>query len=411
MRPLTACVSVAFVAALDVVVVRPATSACARPAVYTAAQATAGQAAYQANCASCHQPTLVGQNEAPPLAGTNFMTTWRQRTTKDLIEYMAASMPPGKPSLAEADYVNITAFILQFNGAPAGTQALTAATATPIGTIATGQRPAHDDGDRATRWAAGDGDGAPARPAGAAPSRGHSLVGDIKNYVPVTDAMLKNPPPGDWLMARRNYQAWSYSPLDEITRGNVKELKLAWSWSMNDAGSNQSMPLVHNGIMYLGNTGNMMQAFDAATGDLLWENQVGPNTIRGFGAVRNIAIYRDKVFMATNDGRLVAFDARTGKVAWDTPVADPRGRLHQFERPDRRARQGDPGPARLRSLPARTSAATSAPTTPRPASSCGSSTPSRGPARPAAIPGARCPTWRARAATPGSPAATIPISI
>ena len=99
--------------------------------------------------------------------------------------------------------------------------------------------------------------------------------------------MLKNPPPGDWLMARRNYQAWSYSPLDEITRSNVKELKLAWSWSMNEAGANQPMPLVHNGVMYLGNTGHMMQALDAATGDLIWEHQVGPNSIRGFGAVRN----------------------------------------------------------------------------------------------------------------------------
>ena len=120
-------------------------------------------------------------------------------------------------------------------------------------------------------------------PAGGPPSRGHSLVGDIKNYVPVTDAMLKNPPPGDWLMARRNYQAWSYSPLDEITRGNVKELKLAWSWSMNDAGSNQAMPLIHNGIMYLGNTGNMMQALDAATGSSLG-NQSAQN-IAASGAV------------------------------------------------------------------------------------------------------------------------------
>ncbi len=146
----------------------------------------------------------------------------------------------------------------------------------------------------------------------------------MRNYVPVTDAMLKNPPPGDWLMARRNYQAWSYSPLDEITRANVKDLKLAWSWSMNEIGANQPMPLVHNGVMYLGNTGNMMQALDAATGELIWEHQVGPNSIRGFGAVRNIAIYGDKVFMATNDGRLVAFDARNGKVVWDVHVADPR---------------------------------------------------------------------------------------
>ena len=125
------------------------------------------------------------------------MTTWGKRTTKDLIDYMSATMPPGKPSLAEADYVNISAFILQYNGATAGTQALAATTAAPIASIATGQRAAVP-----ARTAAGDGDGGPPRPTGPAPSRGHSLVGDIKNFVPVTDAMLKNPPPGDWLMAR-----------------------------------------------------------------------------------------------------------------------------------------------------------------------------------------------------------------
>ena len=124
------------------------------------------------------------------------MTTWGKRTTRDLIEYMSATMPPGRPSLAEADYVNIAAFILRFNGAAAGTQALAAATATPIGTIATGQRAARPP--RGPRPAAGgDGDGAPARPAGcAAPSRGHSVTGEVKNYVPVTDAMLRNPPRG-----------------------------------------------------------------------------------------------------------------------------------------------------------------------------------------------------------------------
>ena len=120
----------------------------------------------------------------------------------------------------------------------------------------------------------------------------------MQNYVPVTDEMLRNPPAGDWLMARRNYQAWSHSPLTEITRANVKDLRLAWSWSMNEGGANQPTPLVHNGIMYLANTINMVQALDAATGDLIWENQVGPNQAIGFGSMRNIAIYQDKIFLA-----------------------------------------------------------------------------------------------------------------
>ena len=107
------------------------------PAVFTAAQAQAGQAAYQTNCASCHLADLAGQNEAPQLAGTNFRNTWRTRTTKDLIELMAGTMPPGRPSLADSDYVNIAAYILRANGAPAGTTALAATATTAIGTVAT----------------------------------------------------------------------------------------------------------------------------------------------------------------------------------------------------------------------------------------------------------------------------------
>jgi len=316
MRALTFAVFLAGVAVLTLSGQTPT----AAP-IITAAQAAAGQASYKQNCASCHLPDLAGQNEAPQLAGGNFMNTWRGRTTRDLIEYMQATMPPGQPSLAEADYVNIAAFILRSNGAAMGQQTLLATTAVPIGSVATGQRAAVTPPPAA-------GQGAPVgegpRPAAAGASRGHSVQGEVKNYVPVTDAMLRNPPPGDWLMARRNYQAWSYSPLDEITRGNVRELRLAWSWAMNEAGSNQPMPLVHNGVMYLGNTGHIMQALDAATGDLIWENQVGPNSIRGFGAVRNTAIYGNHVFMATNDSRLVAFDARNGKVVWDVAINDPK---------------------------------------------------------------------------------------
>ncbi len=287
------------------------------PSEYTAAQATAGQGSYQANCASCHQPTLVGQNEAPPLAGPNFMTTWRGRTTKDLLEYMQATMPPGRPSLAPEEYVNITAFILEFNGATPGAQPLVASAATPIGTIATGQRAAARPTPTGPQ-----GGGQGARPQAPPPPRGLTVTGEVKNYVPVTDAMLRNPDPGDWLMARRNYQAWSYSPLAEITRNNVKDLKLAWTWAMNEAGANQPMPLVHNGIMYLVNTLNTLQALDAATGDLIWENQVGPNAVIGFGSMRNLAIYGDKIYLATTDARLVALDARNGKVVWDVAVAD-----------------------------------------------------------------------------------------
>ena len=89
-------------------------------AIYTAAQATAGRAVYQASCASCHLPDLAGRNEAPQLAGNNFMNTWRTRTTRDLFEFIQSTMPPTGENLSVEQYLGVTAFILQANGAAAG---------------------------------------------------------------------------------------------------------------------------------------------------------------------------------------------------------------------------------------------------------------------------------------------------
>jgi alcohol dehydrogenase (cytochrome c) len=91
-----------------------------------------------------------------------------------------------------------------------------------------------------------------------------------RSFTPVTDAMLHNPSPNDWLHWRRTLDGWGYSPLNQITRDNVGQLQLAWSWAMRP-GSNQATPLVYNGVMYLVNPGSSVQALDAATGDLIWE--------------------------------------------------------------------------------------------------------------------------------------------
>src|SRR5262245_34154290 len=96
--------------------------------VFTAAQAAAGRATYQANCASCHLPDLGGRNEAPPLAGANFMSTWGRRSTRDLFDYMSATMPPGGAALTADDFASIVAFVLQSNGATPGAQAFATAT-------------------------------------------------------------------------------------------------------------------------------------------------------------------------------------------------------------------------------------------------------------------------------------------
>jgi alcohol dehydrogenase (cytochrome c) len=113
--------------------------------------------------------------------------------------------------------------------------------------------------------------GAGTRPAqGDVPaSRGVTVPGEVKNYVPVTPEMLRNPPPGDWLIFRRNYQGHSNSPLTQITPANVKNLQLQWVWAMNDSGSNQTTPIVHNGVIYLATPSNIVQALDARTGTLI----------------------------------------------------------------------------------------------------------------------------------------------
>jgi PQQ-dependent dehydrogenase (methanol/ethanol family) len=297
------------------------------PPVYTTEQAAAGRTAYQANCASCHMPDLAGRNEAPPLAGGSFLNTWRARTTRELLDYMSGTMPPGGASLSDEQYLAITSYILQSNGAAPGARPLLPATAATIGAIVSGQR--------AQSTAAPSATSAPsqAQAAGPAPPgnrggttlngpTGLTVAGEVKNYVPITDDMLRNQDPADWLMARRNYQGWSYSPLTQVTRDNVRDLQLAWVWTMNDGGANEPTPVVHNGIMYLMNTANIVQALDAKTGELIWEHRVPPYALIGAATMRNIALYQDKVFIATTDAHLVALDARTGKEVWTTAIAD-----------------------------------------------------------------------------------------
>ena len=150
---------------------------------------------------------------------------------------------------------------------------------------------------------------------------------EVRNFRPVTEDMLRNPAPSEWPNWRRTDNSWGYSPLADINTSTVKGLTLAWSWAMTD-GANEATPLVSNGVMYLPNPRDVVQALDAATGELIWEyrprrpaNAAQPQG-EGGGAQRNIAIFGDKVFSATSDAHIVALDAKTGKVAWDVTVAD-----------------------------------------------------------------------------------------
>ena len=150
------------------------------------------------------------------------------------------------------------------------------------------------------------------------------IAGQERDVAPVTDAMLQDPDPADWLNWRRTLDGWGYSPLDRINRENVHRLQLVWGWQMN-TGANQPTPLVHDGVMYLANPANVVQALDAVTGDRLWEYRRDlDDMVESVLAPRSrsIAIYGDKVYLNAADAHIVALDRRTGEVAWDREVAD-----------------------------------------------------------------------------------------
>jgi alcohol dehydrogenase (cytochrome c) len=288
---------------------------------YTSAQSDSGRLIYASNCAGCHQPDMSGRNEAPPLAGGNFMRAWGSRSTAGLEKYIQTSMPPGNAGGLPAETcADIVAFILKANGARAGEQALTAKSDIRIASVASGTMPAalRESLNKAPIDEAGLTQ-IPLRP------KGLSVKGVVKNFTPVTDEMLLHPNPGDWLMIRGNYQGWSYSSLKQITTENVKHLRLEWAWAMNEGGATEPTPIVHDGIIYLSNTSNTVQALDGKTGELIWENRIGPDSTRGYGATRSLAIYGDKVFVPTTDARLYALDARTGAIVWQTALAEGKG--------------------------------------------------------------------------------------
>ena len=162
--------------------------------------------------------------------------------------------------------------------------------------------------------------------------RGPALAVDVplpailKEYTPVTSDRLENPEPGNWLQIRGTYNGWGYSPLEQITPANVKQLELAWVFSTGAVAAHEAAPLVNNGVMYVAAPGNQVIAIDARTGTQLWRyrREPPPDMIAMHRVSRGVALYDDKVFFASNAAVLVALDARTGKEVWTATVEDNR---------------------------------------------------------------------------------------
>lgn len=313
-------------------------------ATFTAAQATAGAAAYEENCAECHRPNLQGSFEAPQLAGANFQLTWASAPVADLIELISETMPPSRPrSLSVEQYTAIAAYILRQNGVSASAVALSSTSSGVVVADAGGGR-----GGRGGRGG-GAGGGRGAEPArypepgipGNAPSpftrsSAPATIGEVHvaatgttetfrtadRFLPVAESELNEPAAGDWLNWRGNRESWGYSTLDQINKDNVGNLTLAWVWGLPD-GNAQVAPIIRNGVMYMPTPHNIIQAVDATDGTLLWEyRHQFPEGAPTRGQLRNLAVWEDMVYVATADAHMLALDARTGAVRWDAVVAD-----------------------------------------------------------------------------------------
>ena len=174
---------------------------------------------------------------------------------------------------------------------------------------------------------------APAIHAGDAQTAGQNLTGATANLAPLD-------PAGQWTRQARDYANTRYSPLTQINKDNVKNLQLVWSWGLTPGGTTQETPLVHDGVMFVQNSTHLIQALDAATGELLWQYQHRlPDTVSPNG-VRTKAIYGDNLIVATRDAHVIAINAKTGKLELiagtgekgDGPDGDPlqckMARLH-----------------------------------------------------------------------------------
>jgi len=270
---------------------------------FTEAQAQAGQAVYNSRCASCHE----AGGETIKLIGAGFTDSWRTRGTRDLYTRIKTTMPFSNPgSLSDAETAQVVAYILKSNGAAAGAAAFTPATAVAINTIL----PARARG--------GDPYAGYVSLSGMPAATGITFPGTVANYTPVTEEMLLNPPANDWLMHYQNYAGWSHSPLKQIDTQNVHNLQLRWVWSLDDGERQQITPMVHDGVMFISTVvNNKVQALNAATGDLIWENSLGPRLENQVNATaRAMVLYGNQLFYPASDATLYALDARTGKVNW-----------------------------------------------------------------------------------------------
>ncbi len=161
------------------------------------------------------------------------------------------------------------------------------------------------------------------QPASLTPTSG-PLAAVLQNYAAVTAERLSKPEDANWLLFRRTYDGWGYSPLADITSENVGRLAPVWSFTTSQVEGHQAPPMVNNGVMFVATPGNQLLALEAKTGALLWryKRPIPEDMTQLHPTSRGVGLWGDKVFFAATEANLVALDARTGKEVWTAKVED-----------------------------------------------------------------------------------------
>ena len=280
-------------------------------AVTSALAIDAGESLYGQHCATCHGASLRGSAHGATLVGPGFLEKWSAKPARALLDYQMAAMPPGQAHTLSADeHQAILGYVVA--------RAPFEASSTLRGSLsALGSDTA--DASEAVEFSAADSVMDFARNAGT-----HTMR-PVENFRPVSTTELNAPSPADWLNWRRTPDGHAHSPLTELSRDSVANLTLTWSMAMHP-GSNQATPLVRDGVMFLTHANNKIQAIEADSGELIWEYQYDfpPAAKMLGGPTRNIALWQDKLFLATYDAALIALDAVSGKQLWRSEKADYR---------------------------------------------------------------------------------------
>jgi alcohol dehydrogenase (cytochrome c) len=148
----------------------------------------------------------------------------------------------------------------------------------------------------------------------------------LQQYRTVTAERLTNADDGDWLMVRRSYDGWGYSPLEQITPANVARLRPAWVVSTGVTNGHEAPPIVNGSVMFVATPGNQVIALDASSGRVLWRYRrpLPEDVVLLHPTSRGVALYGDRVFFAAGEAVLVALDAKTGNEVWSAKVAENR---------------------------------------------------------------------------------------